>query len=349
MDDLQLNVRLLRSRVPNLTVAAKGAGLRPATVSNLCTGKIPVGRAEVRTIVTLATLAKCSLDELIIRGEKKDMIQTNIKTLDLFAPIVKGGTVGLIARPKMGQLVVLIELFHRLKKEGLRTILLSPENHHPEIEDLVDLSDITARSIDEAIRALSDLSRENDVLFVADRSHVVSGDLYDLEAALPEHSKDRITTFLLDLTGGAMDEELPYGPLDTVWHFDPDLSARHLYPAVNPVLSTSSLLEGGLLDPQHVTLKLEAQKLLRRYRELRSIVQVRGIDGIPSSDQSVYARGERLEAYLTQPFYVAEDFTGIKGESVSFDETARDVRKILDGSADSLPVKSLAFTGQLSI
>lgn len=58
MEDLQLNVPLLRRRVPNLTVAAKAAGLRPATVSNLCTGKIPVGRAEVRTLVILASIGE---------------------------------------------------------------------------------------------------------------------------------------------------------------------------------------------------------------------------------------------------------------------------------------------------
>ena len=106
MENIRLNVPLLRRRVPNLTSAAREVGLRPATVSNLCTGKIPVGRAEVRTIVALAELAQCSLDELILRGENVEMIETKIKTLDLFAPIVKGGTVGLVARPGMGQLVV---------------------------------------------------------------------------------------------------------------------------------------------------------------------------------------------------------------------------------------------------
>ena len=90
MENIRLNVSLLRRRVPNLTSAARDVGLRPATVSNLCTGKIPVGRAEVRTMVALAELAQCSLDELILRGENVEMIETKIKTLDLFAPIVKG-------------------------------------------------------------------------------------------------------------------------------------------------------------------------------------------------------------------------------------------------------------------
>lgn len=123
-DSLRLNVALLRRKVPNLTTAARSVGLRPATVSNLCTGKIPVGRAEVRTLVALATLAECSLDELILRGEKVEMIETGIKTLDLFAPLAKNGTVGLVARPGMGQLVILAELFYKMKKMVMRMFSL---------------------------------------------------------------------------------------------------------------------------------------------------------------------------------------------------------------------------------
>src|SRR5690606_15810272 len=113
-------------------------GLRPATVSNLCTGKIPVGRAEVRTLVALADLAECSVDELLIRGEKMEMIETGIKTLDVFAPLAKGGTVGLVARPGMGQLVVLAELFHRLRNNDFKTVLLLPEGDHLGITDVLD-------------------------------------------------------------------------------------------------------------------------------------------------------------------------------------------------------------------
>ncbi|WP_342720203.1 hypothetical protein [Sediminibacillus albus] len=92
-DDIKLNVDLLRKRVPNLTVAARSAGLRPATVSNLCTGKIPLARAEVQTLVRLASLAECSVDELIIKKGGESMLETGIKTLDLFAPLVRGGKI----------------------------------------------------------------------------------------------------------------------------------------------------------------------------------------------------------------------------------------------------------------
>jgi F-type H+/Na+-transporting ATPase subunit beta len=348
MENIRLNVSLLRRKVPNLTSAAKSVGLRPATVSNLCTGKIPIGRSEVRTLVALATLAQCSLDELILRGESVEMIETKIKTLDLFSPIAKGGTVGLIARPGLGQLVVLGELYYRLKKDGYSIILLKPEGNHPELSDITGYADVVVDSIEEAFEQTVALGTNNDVIFTADRSHVLTGELFELQERFQNVNIKSVTTFLLDLKGAAMDEDLPYGPLETALYFDADLAVRHRYPAINPVFSTSSVLEGAHLDQSHLMIQQRAQKLLRRYRELRSIVNVKGLQGIPASELETYNRGERLEAYLTQPFYIAEEYTGKKGESVDLKDALIDVRRILDGATDSEDVNSLVFTGKLS-
>lgn len=347
LENLRLNVSLLRRRIPNLTTAAKSIGLRPATVSNLCTGKIPIGRAEVRTLVALASLAQCSLDELVLRGETVEMIETKIKTLDLFAPIAKGGTIGLIARPGLGQLVVLAEIFYRLKKEGYTTILLNPEGNYPEINDITDYVVSVVSSIDEAYDQILATGTKTDVIFAADRSHVLNGDIFDLQERVQNVNTQSVTTILLDLKGAAVDEDLPYGPLETALYFDSDLAVRHKYPAINPINSTSSVLEGAHLDQNHLYIQQRAQKLLRRYRELRSIVNVKGLEGIPHSEVETFNRGERLEAYLTQPFYTAEEYTGIKGVSVSLNDTLSDVRKILDGATDSIDIKSLSFVGKI--
>ncbi|PLT28762.1 ATP synthase beta subunit C-terminal domain-containing protein [Peribacillus deserti] len=347
MENLKLNVALLRRKVPNLTTAAKSVGLRPATVSNLCTGKIPVGRSEVRTLVALADLAECSLDELIIRAEKVDMIETGIKTLDVFAPLAAGGTVGLIARPGMGQLVVLAEIFNRLKQKGFTIVLLQPEGNPQELYDLLEEVDIAVNSIKDAYDKMSELGSGVDIAFAADRSHVISGDILKLQEQLQENGLDRITTFLVDLKGEAVDEDLPFGPLETLWHFDADLSARQKYPAVNPLYSTSSVLEGAHLDQNHLSIQQRAQKLLRRYRELRSLVSARGVEKLPAAEMQTYKRGERLEAYLTQPFYVAEPFTLKKGVTVSVQDSLQDIRKILDGAVDSEEVEKLDYIGTL--
>ena len=91
----------------------------------------------------------------------------------------------------------------------------------------------------------------------------------------------------------------------------------------------------------------KALKLLRRYRELRSLVNVSGIERIPASELQTYQRGERLEAYLTQPFYVAEPFTKQQGLSVTLHETLNDIKEILNGAVDSKEVPELEFIGKL--
>lgn len=347
MEDIRLNVALLRRKVPNLTTAAKSIGIRPATVSNLCTGKIDLGKAEVKTLVGLASLANCTVDELIIRGEKLNMIETKIKALDFFAPLVKEGTTGLVARPGMGQLVILAELMHRFKESHYTTIFLLPQKHQEELETegITELANYLTQSVEETFSKLSEIS--GDILLITDNSYVVSGQLLALQEKMIEEQINNVTIILLDLSGEVVDEEIPFGPLETVWQLDADLAARHLYPAIQPIYSTSSLVEGVDVDQRHFNLRQRAQKLLRRYRELRSLVVVHGLDKVRSNEMETYARGERLEAYFTQPFYVAESFTGQAGKEVSLSQMLEDIEYILDGKADGRSVESLKYIGSL--
>ena len=190
------------------------------------------------------------------------------------------------------------------------------------------------------------LGREKDIAFAADRSNVLTGDIHQLQERLNSVGVT-VTTFLVDLKGEAVDEDLPYGPLETLWQFDADLAARQKYPAVNPIYSTSSILEGGHLEQNHLAVQQWAQKVLRSYRELRSLVTVSGMEKLPNAEVDTYRRGERLEAYLTQPFYVAEEFTGKNGEDVELKDTLEDISKILNGQMDSLDVEKMNFIGKL--
>lgn len=347
MDDLQLNVPLLRRRVPNLTVAARSVGLRAATVSDLCTGKIPVGRAEVRTLAALASLAGCSLDELIIRGAGVGMIETGIKVLDLFAPLVRGGTAGLVARKGLGQALTLTELLRRLKGRGFATFAWLPAEPDPEFSAVVAEAEASAVALDEVHRHLATLRADRDVIVAVDRAMVLSGDLMSLRDRLQEPGARPVTFILMDASGDAPDEDAPFGPLESLWRFDVDLAVRHIYPAVDPVQAASTLLEGAHLETMHLTVQQRARKLLRRYRELRALVAARGMERLSAAELPAYRRGERLEAFLTQPFYVAEPFAKIPGEWVGLPDTIDGVRRILDGAADEVDVKELSFLGRL--
>ncbi|WP_282940319.1 hypothetical protein [Paenibacillus sp. RC67] len=347
-DDLQLNVPLLRRRVPNLTTAARTAGLRPATVSNLCTGKTPVGKAEVKTLVILASLAGCSLDELIIRGGGTAMIETGIKVVDLFAPIVRGGTVGLVGRQGSGQLVMLTELCYRLKRRGYVTIFWKPENEVQGIQHVQNAADYTFTEMDAVYRQIAALNNECDVFLCADRTVVVSGELFSLRERLEQLGVRPVTTALVDILFEAVDEEVPYGPLETYLKFDLELSTRGLYPAVDPVFSTSTMMEGALLEATHLAIQQRARKVLRRYREIRALVAIRGEKVVTETETQVYRLGERLEAFLTQPFFATERFTQITGEWVSLQHTLDDIRRLLDGINEEVEAKKLLFIGRLN-
>ncbi|MBB3126695.1 F-type H+-transporting ATPase subunit beta [Paenibacillus rhizosphaerae] len=348
-EELQLNVPLLRRRVPNLTTAAREAGLRAATVSNLCTGKIPVGRAEVRTLVALASLAGCSLDELIIRGSGVRMIETGVKALDLLAPVVRGGTVGFVARPNMGQLVMLAELMLRMKKRGFATVFWDPQSDLSGVELVQAQSEFSYSAKEDVYQQIVQLRGEKDILLGVDRSKVLSGELLSLRESLKEVGARPITIALVDIKCEAADDDNAYGPLDTLWRFDTDLISRGIYPAIDPIGSTSTVLEGAHLDAVHLTTQQAARKLLRRYRELRSLVTVLGVEKISDSDLQLYQRGERLEAYLAQPFYVSEPYTKKPGEWLTLYDTLADVKRILDGEMDTTEPSELFFKGRLEV
>src|SRR5690606_15427617 len=196
MENVKLNVSFLRRRVPNLTIAAKEKGLRPATVSNLCTGKTPVGRAEVRTLVALAELAECKVDDLLIRGNQVQMIETGIKVLDFLAPITKGGINGFIARPGMGQLVLLAEIFYRLQEKNYATVLIVHSFESPDLKELKESSNTIGENIESAYRGIMDIPENHDIALAADRSLVVSGEIYSLLEKLKLPEGTTITTFL---------------------------------------------------------------------------------------------------------------------------------------------------------
>ncbi|WP_113928587.1 hypothetical protein [Bacillus sp. P14.5] len=344
---IKLNAALLRRRVPNLTSAAKAVGLRPATVSNLSTGKIPVGRAEVKTIVALASLANCTIDELIIRGSGLEMVESGIKVIDLFCPIVKGGKIGLIARAQMGQLVLLNELIFRLKEKGFTTIFIDEHSIVPDVAEAKEACDFVCKDKDEIFELLIKMDNKEETIIIADRAMVKTGELYVMNDRFEKAGFPEITTFLYDPSGEAVDEEDPYGPLDSLIPFDLDLATRQLFPAVQPVKAASTLLEDALLDTNHLSIQRRARKLLRRYREIRILVNNIGEERIPDTEIELYHRGQRLEAFLTQPFYVAEAFTNVKGEYVSLEASLAGVQKIIDGGADSLLPEQLKYTGKL--
>ena len=125
------------------------------------------------------------------------------------------------------------------------------------------------------------------------------------------------------------------------------ISEKGIYPAVDPLDSTSTILKPEILGDEHFNVANEVKSVLQRYRELQDIIAILGIDELSDEDRQLVQRARKLERFLSQPFSVAEQFTGTPGEYVPIGETVRSFREVLDGKHDDLPESAFFLKGSI--
>lgn len=126
-----------------------------------------------------------------------------------------------------------------------------------------------------------------------------------------------------------------------------DLAAQGFYPAVDPLASSSALLQPDVVGTEHYALAARAREVLARFRELQDIIALLGVEELGTADRRIVARARRLQRFLAQPFAVTEAFTGSKGVSVKREDTLAGVRAILDGETDGWAEGSLYMVGTI--
>jgi F-type H+-transporting ATPase subunit beta len=125
------------------------------------------------------------------------------------------------------------------------------------------------------------------------------------------------------------------------------ISEKGIYPAVDPLDSTSTILKADILGDEHYTVATRVKEILQRYRELQDIIAILGIDELSDEDKLVVARARRVERFLSQPFFVAEVFTGTPGAYVPIAETIRGFKEIIDGQHDDVPESAFFLKGTI--
>jgi F-type H+/Na+-transporting ATPase subunit beta len=120
-----------------------------------------------------------------------------------------------------------------------------------------------------------------------------------------------------------------------------------LYPAVDPLDSTSRILDPHLVGNEHYETALTAQKVLQRYKDLRDIISILGVDELSDEDKLIVGRARKLQRFFSQPFFVAENFTGTKGKYVKIEDTVKGTRMIIDGSLDNIPEQAFYMVGSI--
>merc|ERR1712048_1297184 len=138
-----------------------------------------------------------------------------------------------------------------------------------------------------------------------------------------------------------------FAHLDATTVLSRTLSAKGIYPAVDPLDSTSTMLQPNIASPEHYEVAEKVKETLQRYKELQDITAILGIDELSEEDRLTVARARKVERFLSQPFFVAEIFTGSPGKYVRLDETIKGFNLVLNGSFDTLPEQAFYLVGNI--
>ena len=334
---------------------------------------------------------------LMSSGIALEVLETGIKTIDLFFPLIKGSKTGLLGGAALGKSLLTLELIHNVVvkasavcvfagvgeriREGNELVRSLREQQLMRNVALVfgQMNESPGTRFNAAFAGVTMaeefLKEGHDVLLFVDsvfRFVQAGAELSALLGRIPSETgyqptlaaevssfQERITTHLGsaitaieavyvpsdDLTDPAVVCVSSY--LDQVIVLSRERVQLGLYPAIDPLLSSSSHLNERIVGPRHYAIAQEALVLLKRYEELRRIVAVIGLDELPQRDQVLFARARRLQNFLTQPFFTAELYTGKPGHYVPLDATLVGCERILFGQCDEQPEEAFYLIGAL--
>ena len=136
-----------------------------------------------------------------------------------------------------------------------------------------------------------------------------------------------------------------FAHLDATTVLSRSIAEKGIYPAVDPLDSTSRMLDPQYVGQEHYELARKVQETLQKYNDLKDIIAILGIEELPDDDKRVVARARRIQRFLSQPFFVAEQFTGTPGVFVPRSETVRGFKEIIEGKHDELPEAAFMYQG----
>ncbi|MDB4940214.1 MAG: atpD [Candidatus Doudnabacteria bacterium] len=319
------------------------------------------------------------------QATKAEILETGIKVIDLIAPILKGGKVGLFGGAGVGKTVIIQELirniaaehggvsvfagvgertregndlYHEMKDSGVlakTTLVFGQMNESPGARARVALSGLTMA---ENFRDVE----HQDVLFFIDnifRFTQAGSEVSALLGRIPSavgyqptlasemgQLQERITS---TKSGSITSVQAVYVPADdftdpapatTFAHLDSTVALNRalteigIYPAVDPLDSTSTILDPMIVGEEHYNVARGVQKTLQSYRDLQDIISIMGVDELSDDQKLTVQRARKIQRFMSQPFFVAEQFTGAPGQYVPIKETIRGFKEILEGKHD---------------
>ena len=327
-----------------------------------------------------------------------EILETGIKVIDLIAPSLKGGKIGLFGGVGVGKTVLIQalinnvanqhggisvftgvgertregnDLYYEMKESGVidKTVLVYGQmNEPPGARMRVALSGLTMAEY------FRDVEHQDVLLFIDNifRFTQAGSEVSALLGRMPSavgyqptlatemgQLQERITS---TTKGSITSVQAVYVPADdltdpapatTFAHLDAttvlsrSISSLGIYPAVDPLESNSRILSPEIVGNEHYQVARQVQSILQRYVELQDIIAIMGMDELSDEDKLTVSRARKIQRFLSQPFSVAEQFTGMKGKYVPIKETIRGFKEIIEGKHDDLPESAFLFVGTI--
>jgi F-type H+-transporting ATPase subunit beta len=327
---------------------------------------------------------------------KTTIFETGIKVIDLIAPFVKGGKIGLFGGAGVGKTVVIMELINNVAKGhggksvfcgvGERTregndlylemeesgvikscaLIYGQMNEPPGARLRVGLSGLTVAEyfrdmegqdvllfIDNIFRFTQAGSEVSALLgrmpSAVGYQPTLATEMGDLQERITSTKKGSITSVQAiyvpadDLTDPA--PATAFAHLDATVVLSRSIAELGIYPAVDPLDSASRLLDPQYLGERHYNVAIGVQRTLQKYKSLQDIIAILGMDELSEEDKLVVARARRLQRFLSQPFFVAQQFTGFEGKYVKLQDTIESFERVLSGEFDDLPEQAFYMVG----
>jgi len=327
---------------------------------------------------------------------KTQVFETGIKVIDLIAPFVKGGKIGLFGGAGVGKTVVIQELINNVAKAhggksvfcgvGERTregndlylefkeahilenvaLIYGQMNEPPGARLRVGLSGLTVAEY------FRDVERQDVLVFIDNifrftqagsevsallgrmpsavgYQPTLATEMGELQERITSTKKGSITSVQAiyvpadDLTDPA--PATAFSHLDATVVLDRAIVELGIYPAVNPLSSSSRILDAQYLGERHYKVAVEVQRILQRYKDLQDIIAILGMDELSEEDKLLVGRARRVQRFLSQPFFVASQFTGLEGKYVKLEDTIASFERVVSGEFDQLPEQAFYMQG----
>jgi F-type H+-transporting ATPase subunit beta len=327
---------------------------------------------------------------------KTEVFETGIKVIDLIAPFVKGGKIGLFGGAGVGKTVIIMELIHNvamghggrsvfcgvgertregndlyleMKESGVlksSALIYGQMNEPPGARLRVGLSGLTVAEYFRDVEGQDVLVFIDNIFRFTQAGSEVSAllgrmpsavgyqptlgtEMGELQERITSTKKGSITSVQAifvpadDLTDPA--PATAFSHLDATVVLSRQIFELGIYPAMDPLASSSRILDAQYLGDRHYKVAVEVQRILQRYKDLQDIIAILGMDELSEEDKQLVARARRVQRFLSQPFFVATQFTGLEGKYVKLEDTISSFERVVAGEFDHLPEQAFYMVG----